>query len=298
MSTLPVRDTALNTAMSASVNNPFFGLQSATSTNKTVSAAQVLAVYPQFPVYSAGAVTSGTASVVRYNLSNGASFFEGLNARISKRFSKGLMLSFSYMRSKAIDQNTWLNAQDPVPERRISPINRPNVIKMLMSYQLPVGRGRAFDLRNRWMNTAIGGWKISSTYTFQTGQPISWSNGDYVYYGGKLNMNPRDVDGTSFDTSRFDVLTANQFAYHLRTFSTMFPDVRQDGVNQMDASVLKDFAIGERRPTLTLKCDIFNLLNHPVFGAPNVTPTNSAFGTITSMANKSRALQLAARLVF
>ena len=31
----------------------------------------------------------------------------------------------NYMYSKLIEQTTWLNASDPVPEKRISPIDHP-----------------------------------------------------------------------------------------------------------------------------------------------------------------------------
>jgi hypothetical protein len=297
LSTMGTRDATVNTALSATVANPFQGLNTSIAASKTITTAQVLARYPQFSVGSAGFVSSAGAGVVRYNVSDGASFYNAVNFRVSKRFSSGLSVTASYMRSHGIDQNTWLNSTDGVPERRVSPIDRPNVVKMMMSYQLPVGRGRWLNINNRWLDTAIGGWKTSSTYTFQTGQPIVWSNGDYVYYGGKLNMNPRGVNGNAFDTTRFDVTSGGQFAYHIRTFSTIFPDVRQDGVNQFDVSLLKEFSLGERR-SLTVKCDSFNAANHPTFAAPNVTPTNSAFGTITAMANKARTLQLGARIVF
>jgi hypothetical protein len=40
------------------------------------------------------------------------------------------------------------------------------------------------------------------------------------------------------------------------------------------------------------------VVNHPVFGAPNTTATNSAFGTITTQANRPRMMQFVARVVF
>lgn len=298
LSTKGTRDAEVNSAMSASIANPFYGLGTATTASKTVSVAQVLAQYPQFPVYTSAVVTSGASSVVEYNVNRGASFFQGANIRINRKLSSDLNLSASFMKSRIMDQTAWRNAQDSVPDYRISPIDHSHVIKVMASYRLPVGRGKRLNTTRRWMTLALGDWRMAGTYTFQTGAPIVWSNSDYVYFGGNLNLQPREVGKAAFDTTRFDVSNSNQFAYHLRTFSSTFSNLRQDGINQMDVSLLKDFRFGEGNRILTLKCDAFNALNHPTFAAPNVTPTNSAFGTITAMANKWRTLQLGARIVF
>jgi hypothetical protein len=39
-------------------------------------------------------------------------------------------------------------------------------------------------------------------------------------------------------------------------------------------------------------------MNHPNFGAPNVTTTNAAFGQVTATAGLSRNIQAAATLTF
>ena len=49
--------------------------------------------------------------------------------------------------------------------------------------------------------------------------------------------------------------------------------------------------------TSGLRGDAFNMTNHVTFGAPNITPTNAAFGTITTQANSPRIVQLGARLI-
>ena len=120
--------------------------------------------------------------------------------------------------------------------------------------------------------------------------------GDYVYVGGPLAAQPRNTD-QAFDITRFDTKSADQFQYHIRTFSTTFPDVRADGINNMDASLQKRFNFGERR-YFQLRAEAFNFLNHPAFAAANTTATNSGFGTITAMANRSRAVQLVGRIIF
>jgi hypothetical protein len=74
--------------------------------------------------------------------------------------------------------------------------------------------------------------------------------------------------------------------------------VRQDGINNLDASVLKDFAF-PRGAYFQLRFETFNALNHASFSAPTVSSaTSSSFGTITSVSNSPRAVQLGGRLVF
>jgi hypothetical protein len=88
--------------------------------------------------------------------------------------------------------------------------------------------------------------------------------------------------------------------YHIRTFSTAFPNVRADGINQFDASVLKRFSLpkADERKYFELRFEGFNVVNHAVFAAPNTTATNAAFGTITATANLVRTIQVAGKMVF
>jgi hypothetical protein len=44
--------------------------------------------------------------------------------------------------------------------------------------------------------------------------------------------------------------------------------------------------------------EAFNAPNRPAFAAPNLTPTNSSFGLITSQTINPRQVQLGARLVW
>jgi hypothetical protein len=85
--------------------------------------------------------------------------------------------------------------------------------------------------------------------------------------------------------------------YHIRTIPTQVSNARQDGINSLDMSVIKGNKITERLQA-QLRADFFNALNHPNFNGPNLSPTSSAFGTITSQANLPRTIQLGLRLAF
>jgi len=101
----------------------------------------------------------------------------------------------------------------------------------------------------------------------------------------------------AFNTSAFDTKTADQFAYHIRTFSTTFSSLRGDGANELNASMLKRFEIREKT-YFQLRFECFNVMNRPTFQFPNLAPTNSAFGLITGQSNRSRSFQAGGRFVF
>ena len=293
LSTLATRDQPTINALSATVPNPFAGLLPGTPLNgSTISVAQLLAAFPEFPVGS-GSTSTG---VLMQNNTIGTSDFESLSARIQRRATNGLTLSGTYTWSRLMESDSYLNDTDTRLERRISPFDHTHHFVAAASYELPFGQGRAVPLTSHAARVAFEGWRINGIYTYQTGAPIYWST-DMVYNGVPIAVDPRNVDGPAFNTSAFDTNSKDQFQYHIRTFPTTFDSLRQDAINNLDGSILKGFSTGGSS-YLQVRLEIFNLLNHTTFGAPNVTPTSSAFGLITSQANLPRQVQLGARFVF
>jgi hypothetical protein len=303
LSTLPTRDQTLISTLTGTVTNPFAGLIPGTNLNNaTTTVAQLLSPYPEFPAGEG----SQSAGVLEQNANLGSSFFESVNVRVEKRLSHGVALIGNYIRSRLIEEDSWLNDTDLSPEKRISPFDHPNHFVIASIYELPVGKGKLVNLERRWANLAFGGWIATGIYTFQTGQPINWVNGstttpgDYIDYGGNIALNPRGVAGPTtpaFNTSVFDTVSATQLQYHIRTFSTTFPNLRQDGINNFDASLLKRFNFTETR-YFELRLESFNVVNHPTFAAPNAQATNASFGIINTQSNRPRTLQIGARFVF
>ncbi len=302
LSTLAVRDPAQGYLTSPAVANPFSGLTTSQNT-ATTTIAQLLARYPEFPVGDSATGWSGSSGIMEQNLNVGSSYFHSLNVRLQKRVSNGLNLTVNYIRSRLIEDDSWLNSSDARPEKRVSPTDRPNRFVTAVTYALPVGQGKKLHFQSRLANTLIGDWVITTMYQYQTGAPITFVNGsttspgDYVYLGAPLNLNNRQVNGTAFDTTAFDTKAADAFNYHLRTFPTTFNDLRADGINQLDANIVKRFALGEHR-RFELRFEAYNLPNHPVFAAPNTQANASGFGTITATANRFRTMQLIARIYF
>ena len=183
LSTLPYRDTALNSTLTATVPNPFAGLLPGTNLNlANVAVQQLLAPFPEYPV--SGPTSVGTG-VTERNADLGSSYFNSFNVRLEKRLSHGVQLVTTYIWSKLIERDEWLNNTDPAPEKRVSPFDHTHRFVTAVNYDLPVGRGKLANLQSRWLDVILGGWRLNGIYTYQTGAPIPWLNnssnnpGDY-----------------------------------------------------------------------------------------------------------------------
>lgn len=358
LSTLPNRDAALITALTATATNPFKNLIPGTSlNNSTTTVRQLLAPFPEFPVASDS--TTFSSGITEVNSDVGSSNFNSLNLRVEKRLSQGLAVISVYSWSKLIEQDSFLNNTDPAPEKRVSPFDHTNHFVLAMNYQLPIGAGKLINLSSGWMDRLLGGWSTNAIYTYQTGAPILWLNGstnnpgDYAFCSGPtatgtnypqlkglcadengnllspgsfpagLTVDPRDVNGAAFNTSQFvtgstpaltntkgnpgvPALTTaqinalqqtGQLQFHLRTMPSTFGDLRQDGINNFDTSVIKQFTLSEKT-YFQFRMEAFNILNHPTFAAPNTQVTSSTFGIINTQANRARQLQIGLRFVF
>lgn len=285
LSTSPARDPAAISKLATVVPNPLANLIPGTSLNGgAIGLSSLLKTYPQYTnVFVAG---DGAAS----------SYYHSLSVRLEKRFTDGLTLLANYSYSKLIEQIRFLNDFDLRPEKRVSGDDRPQRIVISASYQLPFGSGKKFKANNGVVNSVIGGWVLNTIYTNQIGAPLgTWGN--VIFFGGDIQNNPRQINGPSFDVTKFNRVPAQQLGSNVRTFPTQFGNLRQDGANNIDLSILKNIKIAERL-SLQLRFEAFNAFNHPEFGAANLSPTSSAFGKITGQNNLPRSVQIGARLVW
>ncbi len=284
LSTSGSRDQAAINRATSNVTNPFAGLIPRTGLNGgVVQRQQLLRQFPQF------------TGVQEDTVNRGSSTFHMFAVRFEKRFSGGLSLLANYQKSKLIEWRSHLNPFQDFLEKRIAADDRPQRLVVSASYDLPFGRGRKFAASaHPAVNHIIGGWVTNVIYTAQPGGPVDWGN--VIYLGGDLNWNPSNPDRT-FDTSRFNTIAAQQLDFNVRTFPTRFANLRADGVNNVDFSMLKNFVIKEKL-TAQLRGEFFNFFNSPTFNGPVLGPTNGSFGRITGQANIARRTQLALRLVW
>jgi len=298
-----------NTAYNTTIANPFYGL----ITNGSLSAAKVkqallLNTFPQF-----GTITEQNAPFGHSNFNLGF-------IRVEKRMGKGLTLMSSINYSKTMEGISYLNYFQ-APEHRVSQYDHPLRVIIAMTYQLPIGHGQLLAGNiNRWADMAIGGWKLSSVYQYQMGQPISWGDTTLnTSLCSKVNFkyNPRQVapGKATFNTSC--IWNARDYASgvqsgvtstqanllespqnHIRTFSSNYSTYRYDAVNNLDGSIAKEVKFTEGK-FFQLRFEAFNVLNRVQFGAPNMSTTSTSFGNFNkSVANSARVVQVGGRLVF
>jgi hypothetical protein len=148
----------------------------------------------------------------------------------------------------------------------------------------------------------ISGWQLSGIYSFQSGAPLGWGN--IIYYSphmGAIRL-PSDEQTVArwFNTGApFERNSALQLDRNVRTFPLRFGFLRADNGNNFDLSVLKNTRVAEGKD-VQLKAEFLNAFNHPLFPAPNTTPTAAAFGQVSAstQANYPRRIQLTIKFLF
>ena len=73
--------------------------------------------------------------------------------------------------------------------------------------------------------------------------------------------------------------------------------VYQPGIQDWNMSLFKKFAINERAG-FQFRAEAYDFINHANLNGPNLNPTSSQFGMITSKSGLGRQLQLSVRFYF
>lgn len=292
-----VKNTAMASVLTSSVANPFRGLLPGTTLNaNSVAQGQLLTPYPQYPVNG----------LTLADVDNGSSSYNSLNARVQRRLSHGLSVIANYTWSKNIEQVSLLNPTDTHYERRTSTFDYPNKLILASTYTLPYSATGGTGFAGHLTHAVLGGWAVSGIYLLQSGAPLGFGN--LIYNGGDLRLNTRQTSPgvAAIDVTRFDRVSADQptasvngvsVQTNIRSLPSTFSAYRADKTNNLDASVARQFSFRERF-TGELRMEAFNALNHAQFSGPNLSPTSSAFGIISSQANTPRVIQLSAHVRF
>jgi hypothetical protein len=216
----------------------------------TIPRQSLLVPYPQY------------AGLTLNNLPIGSQRYDGLQTRLTKRFSHGFTFVGSYVFSKTLEQLTLLNPQDlvlndvdatPLEKRSATETDVPHKFTFAGVYEVPVGRGKPFGSSlPRVAEAVLGGWQLNGNLVLQSGWAIDHPNAAPAQAGDARPTAEQRRQGFLINTSLWtDPATGRlvraQEQFTLRDFPTRFGNVRVPGYQNLDASVSKFFPITEAK---------------------------------------------------
>jgi hypothetical protein len=298
---------ATGASLLTKVPNPYFG-QIPTSSSigqATTTRAQLLKPFPRFT----------NVTFFRNNIGN--SNYNAVQAKLEKRFSRGLSFLVSYTRSKLIDDAssvfdssifTGPVANYPVAngfnrslDRDVSNGDIPNVTAVSWVYELPVGPGHGLNPRGI-AGKFTNGWQLTGIVSIQSGIPLAVTQAtNFNSFAGYGTQRPSCVASTTLSdsqrsTAMFFNVNAFQITPHFSLGTCSRNPVRGPSYQDADLALVKRTMIAERF-SFDFRAEVFNVTNTPPLGAPNVVAGSAGFGSITT-AGDPRVMQFALKLNF
>ena len=257
-------------------------------------------------------------------------FFNGLETKLEKRFSKGFTVLTSYTWSHDIGSfqgahtgNTQIAADANAQRGNVDPDFR-HRLSVSYTYELPFGRGKEFGAgMNSFVDAVAGGWQVGGITTIRSGEHYTAFLGNDQTRTGTAAMpdkvaNPYDfsfnipqqaLDGCDnpghqtlicwYNPAAFVVpplAPGQQFAHQFGTAGDG-DLVGPDQVN-FDFSTFKNFKITERQQ-LQFRAEMFNIFNHPQFSVSGHNPDQNNGARISgTLGDNQREIQFALRYTF
>lgn len=238
-----------------------------------------------------------------------SSWYDGLQAKVEKRFSQGLYLLNSFTWSKDIDYaaqaldggGNCSNCANGIPsvqniydwqaDRGLSAYNYPFVNVTSLVWSVPVGKGQMLlSKASPLLNAFVGGWQATDIFQARSGDPLS--------FGYSPNTDQEvsaliTVDGrNAYRPDQSGPAIASNKSYHqyfnFASFSTPplspasgsstlnpYGDSPRNAVRgyaywDLDMGLTKYFNLTEHM-RLQFRAESFNLFNHTNFGDPNTS---------------------------
>jgi hypothetical protein len=295
-----------------------------TNSNAGVQDVPLWVSLQKYPQFGNGTYGSGTGVIVN-GYPAGDSVYHSLQTKVQKRLSAHFTTlgSFTWGKLMTDDGNPPLGfvgshagaAQDWKDlryEHSVSPQDVKYQFTWQMSYDLPLGKGRALNLQGA-ADKVLGGWTTNAIVYVSSGIPIasptagSWAGISYFNQRPDMTCNP----GHNAPHTAERWFTSDCFAFPASPFvagtaPAYLDGVRTMGARDMDLSIFKMFDITERTK-VRLDLASYNLFNKAQLGMPNVPDMYSvntqsdvaaSFGQITNTVNTPRQFQFGVRFIF
>ena len=220
-----------------------------------------------------------------------------LEAFFQRRMTSGFTITASFTGLYERDRDFFYNEFDASPSWRQTNNGVPVRFTATGIYELPFGKGKLFA-RSGVGNVLLGGWQVSAAYEKQPGPLLDWGN---VFYNGdpsNINTGTRTLDRW-FNTDGFvKDPRLTPAAFQARVFPQRVDGLRADGLDRLDTNIQRSFKIRES-VSFQLRFDALNVMNHSQMDVPNLDPTSTNFGKITSNTSSTmRFLLIQGRIRF
>jgi hypothetical protein len=236
----------------------------------------------------------------------GQSNYNALQATIQQRLSHGLTFNLNYTFSKALGTING-NRSAYIQEKSISTTDQPHLVNAFYSYQLPFGKGHAFNPEDKVVRAAVSDWQISGITRFASGTPLGpftatcnvpqagtcWASYNPSFTGsaglkGDGGVSPF-IDFNAF-------ISPASFTYG-NTPATGAYGLRNPHFFNQDLSLTRNFQVREKL-RFVFGADSFNLFNNVRLGSINTNITNANFGKAAAQTNLPRVFQFKLRAEF
>lgn len=235
--------------------------------------------------------------------------------KVTRRFARGYSILSSYTLAKSIDDASGIRVQGQDTlfpqnsycmrcERGLSSFDTRHRFVTSALYDVPFGKGRAVNITNGLLNAIAGGWQTGIIFTTQSGFPQTISTGGTDRSGNGAGFDRPNATGADPNlANRTPNLWINKDAFVLQPATTFGSTGRNTFIGPsfltLDFSAHKEFVIPKlENHRLQYRFEGFNIMNHPVWGAPNGNILSSGFGQITGTAVAMRQLQMALKYTF
>lgn len=259
----------------------------------------------------------------------GQGAYNSMLVSVRRAVTNGWGYDLNYTWSHSIDDMSYGFQNSFIPTSNMGPSSFDMRHQITANYvvDLPVGKTRRFGGNMpMWLDQIVGGWQISSLFTFRTGTPLNCSA------SSQYNVNyfnsarcivdpgaPKPTEGLTFDQLGIPSLFSNTNAGN--NLVPGYPGI--PGYNGLfrglsfwndDMSVNKNFRLPKESMHLILRVEAYNVFNKQEFANPTLSisdlepgttsnglPSNfgsATFGEITKSQSTPRVLQAVLRFTF
>jgi hypothetical protein len=258
--------------------------------------------------------------------------YHAMQLQLRRRYAQGFQMTVNYTLGKSTNDMWAENSTQEFNYRTLrdrslnsgpAHYDVRHVMQAYGTYDLPFGKERRVRIDNPALNAVLGGWTLGGILTAQSGTPFTLVSGRQTfnqYDAGVILVNGTTVEDLQSairwspgpGNARYWIDPkyigadgrANPEFIQMPTEPGVLGQrliLRGKATWNLDTSLNKNFGLPGRM-NMRLHVTMTNVLNHPIFGAPdwndNPSITSTTFGQTTNPINGARQMYIRAEIGF